>query len=171
MPGPVPSVSTKSRGFIAPPTFHTDRLDSPTFGSTGSNRFYYPGPTYQPRNRTMSTSSQSSVRPERISSRNSIGNQSEASSIPSYQKKLQSTPVNSNLVHRQFNSPMSLYSNENVQEAMNNHLHQTRFDFQIVSELNETILFHIHLVRWHRFLNNNKHITSLFSQHSRLGHQ
>lgn len=112
MPGPVPSVSTKTRGYIAPPSFHSDRLDSPL----NSGRFVYPGPTYHhPRNRTISTSSTTSS-----SWRNSSINDSEGY-IPSYQKKMPITPP-ANLVHRQFNSPMSLYSNANVQEAINHHL-------------------------------------------------
>ena len=122
MPGPVPSVSTKTRGYIQPPSFHWDRLDSPLNNST-NNRFAYPGPTYHPRNRTMSTTSTTTISPSSPSWRNSLINDSEGY-IPSYQRKMQIAPPN--LIHRQFNSPISLYSNDNVQEVMNDHLNRIK---------------------------------------------
>lgn len=134
MPGPVPSVSTKTRGYMAPPSFHSERLDSPTMSPYSSGRFYYPGPSYHSRNRTMSSSSYNTSPMNSPSWRNSVSNESE-SFIPSYQKKLQTlapaskpsySAVNPNLVHRQFNSPMSLYSNDNVQEVMNHHITQMK---------------------------------------------
>lgn len=137
MPGPVPSVSTKTRGYIQPPSFHTERGDPSTYGSHSGGRFVYPGPSYHPRNRTMSTSSYQ--QPGESSWRNSISNASDIY-IPSYQKKVQINPnvhkqptysspspsiqAPNNVVHRQFNSPLSLYSNDNVQEVLNHHVHR-----------------------------------------------
>ncbi|UJR22739.1 hypothetical protein I4U23_025772 [Adineta vaga] len=131
MPGPVPSVSTKTRGYMQPPSFHSDRLNDFNNNSYSPVRLVYPGPTYNHRNRAMSTANY----PNTLSPSwtNSFSNESE-SYTPTYQKKVQinpyvqkqyynpSSPQSTNLVHRQFNSPMSLYSNDNVQEVMNHHI-------------------------------------------------
>lgn len=115
MPGPVPCLSTKTRGYIQPPSFHTERNTLFDSNPQSSDRYYYPGPTYHPRNRTMSGTV--------------LDHPSHSDAyIPSYQKNLQTQYSNpTNLVHRQFNSPISLYSNENIQEVMNNHLNQNEF--------------------------------------------
>jgi hypothetical protein len=133
MPGPVPSVSTKTRGYMQPPSFHTERTDPSTNASYSPIRFVYPGATYHPRNRAMSTShfADSGVS---SSWRHSISNESNVY-IPSYQRKVElnaqvsqtfspltaSVQQPANLIHRQFNSPLSLYSNDNVQEVMKHH--------------------------------------------------
>ena len=127
MPGPVPCVSTKTRGYMQPPSFHTEPLTPLTHNPYTSTRFYYPGPTYHPRNRSMSTT----VPPQ--SYERGFSNQQSDTYIPSYQKKVHINPTvqtqyyaPNNLVHRQFNSPMSLYSNDNIQEVMNHHINQIK---------------------------------------------
>lgn len=128
MPGPVPCVSTKTRGYIQPPSFHTGPTTPLTYNPYASPaRFYYPGPTYHPRNRSMSTTV------PQHSHEHGFSNQESESYIPSYQKKVHINPTvqtqyytPNNLVHRQFNSPISLYSNENVQEVMSHHINQIR---------------------------------------------
>lgn len=143
MPGPVPSVSTKTRGYIQPPDFHTEPNHylnaSPDFGSFGNDRFVYPPVNASNRSRTSSNTvhqnSTTSNSPYNLNNQSNIY-------VPSYQKKVQANPsthkpqqqnhyitVNRpastqplNLVHRQFNSPMNLYSNDNVQEVMKNHV-------------------------------------------------
>ena len=150
MPGPVPSVSTKTRGYIQPPDFHTERNNysnaSPDFGSFAPDRFVYPPMNSSNRNRTMSnTAYQNST-----TTSYQLNDQSNVY-VPSYQKKVQANPSIQKpnqqqhfitvtrqqqqqqpyrpastqplpLVHRQFNSPMNLYSNNNVQEVMKNHV-------------------------------------------------
>ncbi|CAF1943843.1 unnamed protein product [Rotaria magnacalcarata] len=149
MPGPVPSVSTKTRGYTQPPVFHTER----NYGSSASPAdFSYPPARY---NNYSSPAQNSSNHKSNIY-------------LPSYQKKVVANPIvqrsNINdaqrqrnhqqyvtitrqqhhhhqqqqpyrpssvqaggLVNRQYNSPMSLYSNDNVQEVMKNHVnHVTR---------------------------------------------
>jgi hypothetical protein len=166
MPGPVPSVSTKTRGFIQPPAFHTERtnlFNTPPLNSPYSpTRFTFPGSTYNNRSQTVTTTTTTYQNPHDTSSyqpawNNSLNNESNTY-IPSYQKKVQISPTvqrqfsnerpnqqyktitrqqqqnyrpasvqPTNLVHRQFNSPMSLYSNDNIQEVMKNHVsHITR---------------------------------------------
>lgn len=133
MPGPVPSVSTKTRGYIQPPDFHTDPGNlyntAPADASYYSSQFPFSSIFENNRNQTGSPG----------------GYQN--SYVPSYQKKVQASLKPSgfrptqrpqqkqqqqiyrpasvqpmNLVHRQYNSPMSLYSNGNVQEVMKNHV-------------------------------------------------
>ena len=133
MPGPVPSVSTKTRGYIQPPSFHSERGNPLNNLSYSPAHFIYPGPTYNHRSRAMSaTTSQNSY--EASSWKDSFDNPSNTY-IPSYQKgvhinpdvqKQYYNPNPTNLVHRQFNSPMSLYSNDNVQEVMNNHISRVK---------------------------------------------
>lgn len=149
MPGPVPSVSTKTRGYIQPPDFHTEPNHylnaTPDFSSFGTDRFVYPPVNTSNRTRTSSNTAayQSS---SATNSTYHLNGQSNVY-VPSYQKKVQANPsmhkphhpqpqqhhhyitVNRpastqpmNLVHRQFNSPMNLYSNDNVQEVMKNHV-------------------------------------------------
>jgi hypothetical protein len=118
MPGPVPCVSTKTRGYTQPPSFHTERNTQFNYNPA---RFYYPGPTYNPPNRQLPSTSRGLLNPD------------SESYIPSYQKQVHMNPnVQTqyynppNLVHRQFNSPISLYSNDNVQEVMNHHINRTK---------------------------------------------
>jgi hypothetical protein len=170
MPGPVPSVSTKTRGYMQPPVFHTERSNqfntAPVDASYSPARFTYPNSTNNNRSRTMSTTTYQNNTSQQNSYdtssyqpawKNSLNNETDIY-IPSYQKKFQvSLPVQrpisntqtnqqyttiprqqqqnyrpvsvqpTNLVHRQFNSPMSLYSNDNVQQVMKNHVsHITR---------------------------------------------
>ncbi|CAF1086015.1 unnamed protein product [Adineta steineri] len=134
MPGPVPSVSTKTRGYMQPPSFYAERSNPLNNISYSPGRLVYPGPTYNNRSRPMSTINYPNSYDD-SSYGNSINNGSE-SYVPSYQKKVQINPnvqkqyynpippqpQPSNLVHRQFNSPISLYSNDNVQEVMNHHI-------------------------------------------------
>jgi len=124
MPGPVPCVSTKTRGYMQPPSFHTERNNQFNTNSYSPARFYYPGPTYNPRNRSMSTTTNFQNSYDR-----GLSNHDSESYIPSYQKKVHINPNvqtqyynPTNLVHRQFNSPISLYSNDNVREVMNHHI-------------------------------------------------
>jgi hypothetical protein len=158
MPGPVPSVSTKTRGYIQPPDFHTERNNlfntSAVNASYSPTRFTFPGSTYNNRSQPVSTTT---YQPAWKDSLNDEFN----TYIPSYQKKVQVNPTIQrqvlndrpnqrtqqqyiriikpqqnyrptsvqpiNLVHRQFNSPMSLYSNDNIQDVMKNHVsHITR---------------------------------------------
>jgi hypothetical protein len=172
MPGPVPSVSTKTRGYIQPPAFHTERNHlfnaSPTPVSFASDQFLFPSSNNTTnRNRSMSNAgyqqmtSQSNtygVSSQQPSWKQPVNNEADIY-VPSYQKKVHANPSihkpmsnnqrtqqqqqqyiietrprpqqqpyrpastqPSNLVHRQFNSPMSLYSNDNVQEVMKNHV-------------------------------------------------
>jgi len=137
MPGPVPSLSTKTRGYVQPPSFNADRVNQLNNTSYSPVRFVYPGPTYNNRRRTTSiiTNHQNSY--DTSSWRNSSNNESD-NYIPSYQKKVQinpniqkqyydpESPQPTNLVHRQFNSPISLYSNDNVQEVMNHHINRIK---------------------------------------------
>jgi hypothetical protein len=131
MPGPVPSVSTKTRGYMEPPSFHTDRINPLNNNFYSPGRFFYPGPTYNPRNRAMSTTTTAIQN----SYERGLSNPESESYIPSYQKKVHINPnvqtqyynpTNNNLVHRQFNSPISLYSNDNVQEVMNHHINRIK---------------------------------------------
>jgi hypothetical protein len=184
MPGPVPSVSTKTRGYVPPPSFHTERFNRFNTGTSiysppvnasspqpfSPGRFTYPGPTYNSRNRTMSQTiyngnSQADSSNYRPAWKDSLNSENDVY-VPSYQKKVQTAPnlqrrlsnnqnqrneqqryttvtrqqpqrpasvQPTNLVHRQFNSPMSLYSQDNVQEVMRNHVtHITR-----VSQMNQ----------------------------------
>jgi hypothetical protein len=154
MPGPVPSVSTKTRGYIQPPTFHTERNNyfntTPADASYSPTRFTFPTP-YNSRNQTVSTTTYqnsydtSSYQP---AWKDSLYNDSNTY-VPSYQKKVPANPPNqrthqqyktisrqqqqqqnyrpvsvqpANIVHRQFNSPMSLYSNDNIQDIMKSHV-------------------------------------------------
>ena len=196
MPGPVPSVSTKTRGYVQPPTFHTERTNlfntlSPMNASFSPDHFLYPPTNQTNRNRTMSTTTYQNTVSQQSSYntpayqpawKNSMSNTADTY-VPSYQKKVQMNPTlqrqtsndqgnyyrqqqhhqqqqqqqqqysapmrqqqpppqqqhhhqqqqqqqqyrpastqPSNLIHRQFNSPMSLYSNDNVQEVMKNHV-------------------------------------------------
>jgi hypothetical protein len=164
MPGPVPSVSTKTRGYVQPPIFHTERSNlfntSPIDASYSPNRFLFPSSNFNNRSRTLSNAGyQTTTTTSQQNSYNSSGYNSDVY-VPSYQKKVQAKPliqqqrtsnqnnqrsqqfitVNKpqqqqqqqnyrpasvqpmNLVHRQFNSPMSLYSNDNVQDVMKNHV-------------------------------------------------
>ncbi len=171
MPGPVPSVSTKTRGYVQPPVFHTERNNlfntTPVDASYSPTRFTFPGPTYNNRSQTVSKTTTTYQNPYNTSSyqpawQDSLSNQSNTY-VPSYQKKVQVNPTiqrqvsnnrsnqqyrtitrqqqqqqqqqnyrpasvqPTNIVHRQFNSPMSLYSNDNIQEVVNNHVsHITR---------------------------------------------
>lgn len=152
MPGPVPSVSTKTRGYIQPPPLHTERSTLhdvlPVDGIYSPNMFLYPPNNSSNRTRTMSNT-EYHVRATSNNAQSgsgwhsSLNNQSNVY-VPSYQKKVQVTPSVQrpqqitvirpqqpyrpasvqplNLVHRQYNSPMSLYSNDNVQEVMKNHV-------------------------------------------------
>lgn len=158
MPGPVPSVSTKTRGYIQPPAFHTERSNlhntALVDASYAPASFMFPG-AYNNRSQPTSTTTYqnsydtSSYQPAWKDSLNTESN----TYVPSYQKKVPSnqrqlshqrpnrhtqqqyTTVNRqqqnyrpasvepiNLVHRQFNSPMSLYSNDNIQEVVKNHV-------------------------------------------------
>ena len=146
MPGPVPSVSTKTRGYVQPPDFHTEPNHylnaSPDFGSFGTDRFVYPPVNASNRSRTSSNTAYQSSTTTNTSYQ--FNDQSNVY-VPSYQKKVQANPsmhkpqqqqqhhhyitVNRpastqpmSLVHRQFNSPMNLYSNDNVQQVMKNHV-------------------------------------------------
>ena len=140
MPGPVPSVSTKTRGYVKPPSFHMEQGNSPNNISYTPARFFYPGPTYNNPSRiippTTTTAYQNSYATS--SWRDSSNKESEAY-IPSYQKKSHINPnvqkhyspvfshrQSPNLVHRQFNSPMPLYSNDNIQEVMNHHINRIK---------------------------------------------
>lgn len=123
MPGPVPCVSTKTRGYMQPPSFHTERINELNTNVYSPGHFYYPGPTYNHGNRSISTTSQPNSY-ERVLS---------DTYIPSYQKKVHINPNvqtqyynPTNIVHRQFNSPISLYSNDNVQEVVNNHISRVK---------------------------------------------
>ena len=145
MPGPVPSVSTKTRGYIQPPDFHTERGNlyntAPVDASYYSSEFPFSNAFENNRNHTGSparyqNSYGTSYRPPWKNGSNHNSN----NYVPSYQKKVQASlkPSSSqrpqqpiyrpasvqpmNLVHRQYNSPMSLYSNNNVQEVMKNHV-------------------------------------------------
>jgi hypothetical protein len=128
MPGPVPSVSTKTRGYVQPPSFHTEWGNPLNNMSYSPVRFNYPGPTYNNRSRAMSTAAYQN------SYETSSGKDSSDTYIPSYQKKVHINPTvqkqyydpQSNLIHRQFNSPISLYSNDNVQEVMNHHMSRVK---------------------------------------------
>ena len=143
MPGPVPSVSTKTRGFIQPPAFHTEpngiHNTAPTDASYFPSQFAFPTPFNGNRNQNSYDTSYPT------GWKNSLNNDSN-NYIPSYQKKVQVNPrpasnprptqrpqqqqqnyrpasvQPTNLVHRQFNSPMSLYSNNNIQDVMKNHV-------------------------------------------------
>lgn len=147
MPGPLPSVSTKTRGFVPPPAFHTPRNNFPN-GATADASY---SPTRY--NHPHSPLNQSSWKDS--------SNFEYSTYVPSYQKKVLSNPtvqrrnINdfqhqqhyttimrqepqtqpyrpssvqpTNLVNRQYNSPMSLYSNENIQDVMRSHAnHVTR---------------------------------------------
>jgi hypothetical protein len=115
---------------MQPPSFHTERNNQ--FNTTHTDpyvptRFFYPGPTYHPRNRSMSTNV-----PQKPYTQGFSNPQSETY-IPSYQKQVHMNPQiqtqyyhQPNIVHRQFNSPISLYSNDNVQEVMNHHVNQVK---------------------------------------------
>ncbi|CAF2357117.1 unnamed protein product [Rotaria sp. Silwood2] len=159
MPGPVPSVSTKTRGYTKPPVFHTEPTHlsntSPLPASYSPVRFTYPSSTNNGNYQTVSPT------PYQAPWKDSVGHESRRY-VPSYQKKV---PVNTiiqkqnpnnqkqqrthqqyttiarqqqqhyrpasvqpiNLVNRQYNSPMSLYSNGNVQDVMKDHVsHITR---------------------------------------------
>lgn len=127
MPGPVPSVSTKTRGYVQPPIFHTK--GARLFNTSPAHGSYSPvhlndQPAWQ----------------------DSLNHQQTDVYVPSYQKKVNENSVNHNrnprpqqhfttiqrqslnyrpssvqpvgVVHRQFNSPMALYSNDNIQDAM-----------------------------------------------------
>ncbi|CAF4653334.1 unnamed protein product [Rotaria socialis] len=135
MPGPVPSVSTKTRGYVPQPSFHTDRFNSQENSSYSPVRFVYPGPTYNNRSRAISTTETYQNSYDKPSWKEPFTNDSDRY-IPSYQKNVQINPhvqkqfysppltqtPPANLIHRQFNSPISLYSNANVQEVMNHHI-------------------------------------------------
>ena len=144
MPGPVPCVSTKTRGYMQPPSYHTERSDSSMTNPYAPMRYMNPAGSYNSnsnRNRTMSTASgyqnMQEVQPQ-STWRNSMISEQPESYAPSLQKKVQinpnvqrqyyspASPVTpsppSNLIHRQFNSPMSLYSSDNVQDVMNHHI-------------------------------------------------
>ncbi|CAF1071298.1 unnamed protein product [Rotaria sp. Silwood1] len=129
MPGPVPSVSTKTRGYMQPPSFHTERSNQQYENTSYPPlRFVYPGPTYNHRTRTMSTTATYQNSDDKSSWKEPFNNESNRY-IPSYQKKVHINPNiqtqhynSTNLVHRQFNSPISLYSHDNVQEVMNHHI-------------------------------------------------
>lgn len=164
MPGPVPSVSTKTRGYVPPPVFHTERNNlyntfSPINASYSPTRFTFPGPTYNNRSQTTTTKTtyqNSSGSPSYQPAWKDSLNVESSTYIPSYQKKVQVNPTiqrqisndrsnqqyttitrqqqqqqqnyrpasvqPTNLVHRQFNSPMSLYSNDNIQDVMKSHV-------------------------------------------------
>jgi hypothetical protein len=134
MPGPVPSVSTKTRGYMQPPSFHTERGNPSENFSYSPGRLTYPGPTYNNRSRAISTTPPYQNSYEAPSWKDSPSD----SYIPSYQKKVHINPTvqkqyydptsnqPTNLVHRQFNSPISLYSNNNVQEVMNQHISRVK---------------------------------------------
>jgi hypothetical protein len=153
MPGPVPSVSTKTRGYIQPPSFHTERNNYLNAGAADASysptRFAFPTP-FNNRNQTYQNSYDSSYQAPWKDSLNNDAN----TYIPSYQKKVPANPPNPrqfsnnqqqfktisrqqqpqqqnyrpvsvqpiNLVHRQFNSPMGLYSNNNIQDVMKSHV-------------------------------------------------
>ncbi|CAF1087800.1 unnamed protein product [Adineta ricciae] len=139
MPGPVPSVSTKTRGYVQPPSFHTERSalhDVPAVaGSFFPAHFEYPDTPRKNRTESITTTT--------TTYRNlydTQGYQDSTPYVPSYQKKVhmnpnahqphqrplqQYRPASTqplNTVHRQFNSPMSLYSHDNVQDAMKSHV-------------------------------------------------
>jgi hypothetical protein len=160
MPGPVPSVSTKTRGYIQPPAFHTERNNyyntAPVDASYSPTRFTFPTP-FNSRNQTASTYQNSYDTSYQPAWKDSLNNDSNTY-VPSYQKKVPANPPNQrqlsnnqrnqqqyktisrqqqqqqqqnyrpvsaqpiNLVHRQFNSPMSLYSNDNIQDIMKSHV-------------------------------------------------
>jgi hypothetical protein len=168
MPGPVPSVSTKTRGYIQPPIFHTERNNlfntTPADASYSPTRFTFPG-SYNNPNQTVSTTAyQNSYNTPSYQPawKDSLNNESNTY-VPSYQKKVQVNPTIQRpisngrpnqrnqqqyttiprqqqqqnyrpasaqpiaLVHRQFNSPMALYSNDNVQDVVKSHVsHITR---------------------------------------------
>lgn len=134
MPGPVPSVSTKTRGYIQPPTFHSDRINPEDNIPSSPVRFVYPGPTYNNGNRTVHNAVAQQQSQDKLSWKEPFTGDSDRY-IPAYQKRVLLSPgfvkqpysptlLNQapNLVHRQFNSPMSLYSNENVQDVINHHI-------------------------------------------------
>jgi hypothetical protein len=160
MPGPVPSVSTKTRGYIQPPDFHTDRTN--LFNTSAANAPYSPTRFSYPSETVSSTTYQNSYDTSSYEPawKHALSNPADIY-VPSYQKKVQANPTvqrqftnvqpnqrtqqqyttvtrqqqtyrpsstqPTNLVHRQFNSPMSLYSNNNVQDLMKNHVsHITR---------------------------------------------
>ena len=154
MPGPVPSVSTKTRGYIQPPDFHTPRNNYPN--GVAADASYSPtGFTFPtPFNNRNQNSYDSPYQPPWKDSLNNDAN----TYIPSYQKKVPANPPAPrqysnnqrsqqyfktiprqpppppqqnyrpasvqpiNLVHRQFNSPMGLYSNNNIQDVMKSHV-------------------------------------------------
>ncbi|CAF1150552.1 unnamed protein product [Adineta steineri] len=171
MPGPVPSVSTKTRGFIQPPSYHTERSNlhdtPPVSASYSPAHFTYPGSALDNRTQSISTTTTTTTYQN---SHDASGYQpawkdtyKESSTyIPSYQKKVQMNPTLQrqisneqtnqrtnqqytiiakpqqqqqqqqllryrpastqplNIVHHQFNSPMPLYSNNNVHNV--NHI-------------------------------------------------
>lgn len=132
MPGPVPSVSTKTRGYTKPPVFHTERNEYPIVPPIDASY----------------SSNHTSIRQHTLPAAQHVPN----SYVPSYQKKVPTThrPTQrpqqqfttitrttqpyrpssvqpTGVVHRQYNSPMGLYSRDNIQEAMNNQVsHVTR---------------------------------------------
>ncbi|CAF3345042.1 unnamed protein product [Rotaria sp. Silwood1] len=158
MPGPVPSVSTKTRGYTKPPVFHTEPTHlsntSPLPASYSPVRFTYPSTT---NNGHYPTVSAAAYQP---AWKDSLGHESNRY-VPSYQKKVavntiiqKQNPTSQkpqrihqqyttiarspqpyrpasvqpiSLVNRQYNSPISLYSNGNVQDIMKDHVsHITR---------------------------------------------
>jgi len=144
MPGPVPSVSTKTRGYTKPPVFHTEpsNIHTPPIEANFTPQFTFP-PSYNTRSQTVSTTT--FQQPAWKDSFNNNGN----TYIPSYQKNVPAQRQNSNqhyktiarqqqqqqqytyrpasvqptnIVHRQYNSPMGLYSNDNIQNIMKSHV-------------------------------------------------
>ena len=160
MPGPVPSVSTKTRGYTQPPTFHTNHRHClnavPVYASCSP--VHGNSPDLMRKNRTSATPDQNLYgRSLHQPFWNDSLNYESDVYIPSYQKKVQANPINQNrnvndrkyqhtdqqymtiirqpqqhyrpasvqpvnLVHRQYNSPMSLYSNNNIQQVMKDHV-------------------------------------------------
>lgn len=139
MPGPVPSVSTKTRGFTKPPAFHTEpsNIHTPPIDAGFSPHFTFPTP-YNTRSQTVSTTTfqQSAWKDSNNNGANTY--------IPSYQKNVPTHRQNSNqhyktvsrqqytyrpasvqppnLVHHQYNSPIGLYSNDNIQNLAKSHV-------------------------------------------------
>lgn len=140
MPGPVPSVSTKTRGYTQPPSYHTE-----------PNTYLAPSPYQGPflsesvfdsnsRPRASSNTGYHTtaiIEAQHVSPWHSPSQVRPSFYVPSYQKKVQpaaaqpksnfyslnrpgsTQPVQ--LVHRQYNSPMSLYSQNNVQDVLKSH--------------------------------------------------
>jgi len=117
---------------MKPPSYHTERNTQFDVNPYAPGSFYYPGPNHNQRARHMPSAATTTTHQNSFP-QDTFNPQHSDTYIPSYQKNVHINPNvevqyfnPTNLVHRQFNSPISLYSNDNIQEVMSNHVNRVK---------------------------------------------